>query len=137
PLERHGDEIGFVIAFPELGDELVREDLGAPASEGHLGPADGDSHERLGGNVLRGSLTFAPGSRSRAGRTGARSAAERSRPGPDPPGSPDAQQARSRIASPRSESPSAWPAGRASRARAAARASGLRSSSAARAGRAD
>ncbi len=33
PLERDGDELGLVLALAQLVDELVREDLGAPANE--------------------------------------------------------------------------------------------------------
>jgi hypothetical protein len=36
-----------VAARVQLGDEVVREDLGAAAREGHLRPADGDSHDRI------------------------------------------------------------------------------------------
>ena len=44
PLERDGDELDLVLAHAELVDELVGEDLGAPAHEGHLRRADGDPH---------------------------------------------------------------------------------------------
>ncbi len=44
PLERDRDEIRLVAARAQLRDELVREDLGAPARERHLRPEDGDPH---------------------------------------------------------------------------------------------
>jgi hypothetical protein len=44
PLVRHRDELGLVVARAQLGDEVVREDLGAAADERHLRPADGDFH---------------------------------------------------------------------------------------------
>ena len=47
PLERDGDQLGLVIALAQLVDELVREDLGAPANEGHLRSADRNPHRRL------------------------------------------------------------------------------------------
>jgi hypothetical protein len=43
PLEGNGDEVGVVPALGELGNEVVREDLDAPARERHLRAADGDS----------------------------------------------------------------------------------------------
>jgi hypothetical protein len=44
PLERHRDEVCVVAARTELGDELVREDLGSPPREGNLGAEDRDAH---------------------------------------------------------------------------------------------
>ena len=46
PLERDGDELGLVLARPQLLDERVRHDLGPAAHERNLRRADCDSHDR-------------------------------------------------------------------------------------------
>ena len=53
PLERDRDELGLVIARPELRDEIVREDLGTTPFERHLGYADREPHERLSSSSTR------------------------------------------------------------------------------------
>ena len=77
PLERDGDEVGVVPAGAELLDELVREDLGAAASEGHLGPEDRDPHGGLSSADPRRGAVPAPTRGSRPAVRGRRSAGAR------------------------------------------------------------
>ena len=69
PVEGHGDEVGLVVARPELLDERLGEDLGAAARERHLRRADGDSHRRRRGprSSSRAAARSRPGARPRAG----------------------------------------------------------------------